>query len=128
MVCGQFFHSGTPAKTSFSLFLEPALTPSFEDDDEEDTADQPQQVQPLYVAMRNCSSLSLSQKRGLQRTSCIVQLLLGRPLECVSTVPAWYVTTEIDHKFRILLFFRLTMLLTCFELSPFQFVRGNLID
>lgn len=92
------FFSGTPAGTTTSLFLEPALLPASEDeskfsedlsDDEEPNGAPGPLVQPLYIAMEDCQLLSSSQLEGIKRASCVTELLLGRPLECVSLVPSW---------------------------------------
>ncbi|GMH42708.1 hypothetical protein BSKO_10627 [Bryopsis sp. KO-2023] len=94
---------GTPAGTSSSLFLEPALLPASEDEneyadglsDDDNSNDAPGAlVEPLYVTMEDCQTLSASQQRGLRRASCVTELLLGRTLECVSLIPSWRETAE----------------------------------
>lgn len=93
------FSKGTPAGTTTSLFLEPALLPSYEEESEfidedltsdEEVVDVPgAQPEPLYIALQDCSSLSHSQIEGITRASCVTELVLGRPLECVTLYPSW---------------------------------------
>lgn len=89
---------GTPAGTTTSLFLEPALLPSYEEEsefiDEDLTSDEEVEVpgtlaEPLYIALQDCAAISPSQKEGLARASCVTELVLGRPLECVTLIAAW---------------------------------------
>lgn len=68
--------SGTPSSSSRSLFLEPALLP-------------PNSFQPLYMILPDCSNLTETQIEGLKRASCATQVMIGRPLQCITLKPHW---------------------------------------
>lgn len=64
-------------------------------------------LEPLYILLEDCAALTPTQLDGLKKASCTTELMIGRPLMCVSIDPSWYrPNPTLYHKTNIISFRR----------------------